>query len=637
MTDQSRQQKSAAIQRRAEELAAGGGADDLVAAADVLAGVQDGGLAFDDLDDEAVERLAQTLGMDTVVGAIAAIDRTSETGETRTSTESKPVTTTIESKEQSRVRSFSPWRMAMWVGAAAAIAIVAAVGLRMRSGPVQDTSVASGTAPPSPGGTAPSTGSTTKPSPQDQLAFIWVPRLLGTSPAISRRAALERVLPDYERNPPGASTLGGSRASRYLPMQQATVIVRSENGWGSGAFISSDGWLLTNYHVVEDVAQKASTTGATITLDVIAPMIVDGKLKPAPPVKARVYRVDPVHDLALLKLEQTPTSQLPHFSLATTIEDGEECIVIGSQGNGPAWWVRRGVVSQQFDFPNDLSQFAAGVSSERTSVDRNRVRVVVTDTRISGGDSGGPLLNDEGQLIGLTFATAANATSGSIGWHIALSHLQSFVAKLPAAPEGVPFDIWTAGLGQGVGFQSEFVDGDRDGRVDGVGYVYAVSGEDGRPRPVARTLFVDFSQRMTRSDGAQGRPRTDTAQDRVPSGLWGMDGRGAFRFDVFVSTRADGTVAVGYTDAAGVVDQIRIGRIRSDAATVIWRRDGSGRWQASRPSAPSPLIDSARVTPANLARLRGLTGDQLAGGGDEPGAKDRGSAPTDRSRGANKR
>ena len=631
MTDQS-ERRSASIQRRAEDLAAGRGADDLVGAADVLAGVHDGSLAFDDLDDEAVDRLVQTLGMETVVGAIAAIDRTPETGAARTSAESEPVTTTIESKERSRGRSLSLWRMSIWLGAAAAIAIVAAVGLRMRSERVQDTPVGSATTPPAVAGNPPSTA----PSPDDQLAFIWVPRLLGTSPALTSRAALERAQPDYERNAPGASTLGGGRANQYLPMQQATVIVRSDDGWGSGAFVSGDGWLLTNYHVVESVAQKASTTGAPITLDVIAPMIVDGKLKPAPAVKARVYRVDPVHDLALLRLEQKPTSEIPHFSLATSIEDGEECVVIGSQGNGPAWWVRRGVVSQQFDFPNDLSQFAAGVLSERTSVDRNRVRVVVTDTRISGGDSGGPLLNNEGQLIGLTFATAANATSGSIGWHISLSHLQSFVAKLPAAPEGVPFDIWTAGLGQGVGFQSELVDGDRDGRVDGVGYVYAVSGEDGRPRPVARTLFVDFTQRMTRSDGAQGRPRADAAQDRVPSGLWGMDGRGTFRFDVFVSTRADGTVAMGYTDAAGVVDQIRIGRIRSDAATVIWRRDGSGRWQASRPSPSSPLVDSARVMPANLARLRALTGDQLAGGGDEPATKDRGSVPTDRGRGANK-
>jgi len=50
MTDQS-ERRSASIQRRAEDLAAGRGADDLVGAADVLAGVHDGSLAFDDLDD----------------------------------------------------------------------------------------------------------------------------------------------------------------------------------------------------------------------------------------------------------------------------------------------------------------------------------------------------------------------------------------------------------------------------------------------------------------------------------------------------------------------------------------------------------------------------------------------------------
>jgi S1-C subfamily serine protease len=624
MTDQSRQHRSAAIRRRAQELAARGEAEDLVAAAEVLAGVQDGGLAFDDLDDEAVERLVQTLGMETVVGTIAAIERGTDAGRPLgLSEESNVPATTIAPPKRSQGRYALLRRAPVWLAMAATIAIVTAIGMYVKSDQPQ-SGPAIATAPSAPPGVVderPSSGSTSG----GPLAFVWTPHLLNQTPSVLGRASLEQLLPDYERDPAGGATLGGNRANRYLPMQQATVIVRSENGWGSGAFISGDGWLLTNYHVVEDVAQKASTSAAPVTLDIITPMMVDGKLKPAAAVKARVYRVDPVHDLALLKLEQTPASEIPHFSLASTVEDGDECIVIGSQGNGPAWWVRRGVVSQQFDFPNDLSQFAAGVRSDRTSINRTRVRVVVTDTRVSGGDSGGPLLNDQGQLIGLTFATAANETSGSIGWHIALSHLQSFVAKMPTAPEGVPFDTWTAGLGQGVGFQSEFVDGDRDGRIDGVGYVYAEAGEDGRPRPVARTLFIDFSQRATRSEAAQ---------DRVPAGLWGMD-RGKFRFDAFLSTRADGTVALGYTDGSGNVDQIRIGRVRSDAATVIWRRDASGRWQGSRPSTATSLVDSTRLTPTNLARLRALTGDQSAGGDNGPAPTERDGAPG-RGRGANK-
>jgi hypothetical protein len=409
------------------------------------------------------------------------------------------------------------------------------------------------------------------------------------------------------------------------------VIVRSENGWGSGAFISADGWLLTNYHVVEDEAQKAAATSGQVTMDVIMATAVDGRPKPRPAVKARLYRADPVLDLALLKLEQPPAAPLPFFRLAASFNDGDDCIVIGSQGNGPAWWVRNGIVSQQFDFPSDLSQFAAGASTERPTLDRNRVTVIVTDTRVSGGDSGGPLLNANGELIGLTFATSANQTAGSVGWHVALPHVRGFVAKLPAAPEGVPFDSWTAGLGERVAFESEMVDGDHDGQVDAISYVYAEQGENGQPHPVARTLFIDFSQRT---------PRSDKFADRVPAGLWGMDRRGRFRFDVFLTTRADGLVAAGYTNADGNLDEIRIGRDRSDAASLVWRRSPGGTWQASRPSTPSPLIDAAKLTPAGMARLRMLIGDQGTGssaprqGGPSP--KQGSPGPPTSGRGPNK-
>ena len=142
----------------------------------------------------------------------------------------------------------------------------------------------------------------------------------------------------------------------------ATVIVRSDDGWGSGAFISADGWMLTNYHVVERAAQRASISGAVATLDVIAPEVAGDRLKAGQARRARLYRADPVHDLALLKLE-SPPAPVAFFKLADKVDEGQDCVVIGSQGNGPAWWVRASIVSQVFDFPADLSQVAAGVVS----------------------------------------------------------------------------------------------------------------------------------------------------------------------------------------------------------------------------------------------------------------------------------
>ncbi|HET9370178.1 MAG TPA: serine protease, partial [Vicinamibacterales bacterium] len=424
--------------------------------------------------------------------------------------------------------------------------------------------------------------------------------------------ALPRVLPDFGVAPTGG-TLGSGGSGRFRSSQMATVIVRSEDGWGSGAFISADGWLLTNYHVVERAAQRASISGAVATLDVIAPEVAGDRLKAGQARRARLYRADPVHDLALLKLE-SPPAPLAFFKLADKVDEGQDCIVIGSQGNGPAWWVRASIVSQVFDFPADLSQVAAGVVSDRPSLDRNTLTVLLTDARVSSGDSGGPLVNDAGELIGLTFATPRNATSGSVGWHVALPHLKAFVANLPAAPEGVPFDAWTAGLGEDIGFDARFVDGNRDGRIDAVQVEYGTS-EDGQPRLLARTTFVDFAQRAT---------ETQASNRRLPSGLWGVDGRGTYQFDVFLTARADGLAAAGYANREGIVDEIRVGRLGEENAGVVWRRTAAGRWQATRPSTPELLIDEARLGAENVARLQAIASDQVRSGPAGRGANKQG-------------
>ena len=153
------------------------------------------------------------------------------------------------------------------------------------------------------------------------------------------RAPLATKMPDFGR---GYGTLGAATGNRVTPWRLATVIVRSENGWGSGAMISPDGWLITNYHVVEDQSQTAAFTGHPTVLDVIVPQAVNGGVKKRPAIEATLYRADPVRDLALLKLNSLPpgVDSLPYFRLAAQVSQGEDCIVIGSQGQGPAWMPR---------------------------------------------------------------------------------------------------------------------------------------------------------------------------------------------------------------------------------------------------------------------------------------------------------
>ena len=217
------------------------------------------------------------------------------------------------------------------------------------------------------------------------------------------------------------------------------------------------------------------------------------------------------------------------------------------------------------------------------------------------------MLNANGELVGLTFATPENMTAGSVGWHIALPHLRAFVANSPGRPEGVPFDIWTAGLPEASMLEPQLADGDDNGKIDSLVYRYAQGTEErsGEARAAAITVFVDFAERSLQSKNVL---------DRIPHGLWGMEDRGRFRFDVLLALRADGVVAIGYTNSGGVVDDIRIGRAGQETATVMWRRSENGLWSAI--SQPAPLLDPTRISAGNLERFDAIV-SRLVGASSE--------------------
>jgi hypothetical protein len=94
-----------------------------------------------------------------------------------------------------------------------------------------------------------------------------------------------------------------------------------------------------------------------------------------------------------------------------------------------------------------------------------------------------------------------------------------------------------------------------------------------------------------------------------------MEGRGRFRFDLVLTNRADGVTAVGYTNADGVVDSIRIARSGQTAANLVWTRDNSGAWRAAKPAVPAELFDSSRLGPGNMRRLQVILGLTTTSGG----------------------
>lgn len=627
-----------AVRRRARELAEAGARDDRTHDAETLAALADGTVSLDDLSDSAIERCIQTFGCEQVVEALVETTANA-TAETPVQTpapnaadqdaDDQPFMRLVPSEKPMTLQTAHPsaaslrladarrsWQIQpRWLAMAACILLligVAVVTLAPWRGPG--------------GPTPPSQLALTLQWPQDGLDSTGNPLNLPG-------AQVAQGMPDFSST---GGTLGGSETNETITRWRlATVIVSLENGFGSGAIISPDGWILTNYHVVDSAVQEAAISASRARVQVITAHVEDGRVKPRDPLPATVYRADPRLDLALVKLDRLPegVEQLPHFDMAEAVREGEDCFVVGSQQNGPAWWVRAGSVSHQFDFPEDLSQVAAGHANPAMDLLRDRRTLIVSDAQVSNGDSGGPLLNADGQLIGLTFATSANRSAGSVGWHVALPHLRSFVETMPTDAEAAPFDPWTAGLPYASMLSPSMVDGDRDGRIDSLRYIFDQRTEQGgEPQHVAAAFFIDFQQRASESE---------QVLDHMPHGLWGMEDRGNFHFDLMLIARADGVAIVGYTNADGIVDEMRIGRTGSDQASVIWTRGAEGHWQVRQADAATPMLDPQRISEENLRRLgvvsgrivapaRGAGEDGLPGGkGTRPGQQDKSPLPGD--------
>lgn len=404
-----------------------------------------------------------------------------------------------------------------------------------------------------------------------------------------------QVPPDWSMPVGGISDLTtmGPGGDDRLHWRLATVIVQVPGGHGSGAFISADGWIITNYHVVSDAVQQAAERGWIAEVDVITAAEDNGRaVRRAGSTPATVYRVDPRHDLALLKLQRMPDglAETSYFMLAESIVEGADCYVVGSPGGGAAWLIRGDVIDQIFEYPQDLTDAVMGVGSPEQGIQRTETTVVQTGLGISGGDSGGPLLNEDGEIIGVTFATPTNFMQGAVGYHVALDDVAAFVGELPGEPEGAPFDLWTAGSSAAATVRPQGLDADSDGHVDAL-VVGSVTPDQSRMIGIAVYISLEM-KRIQRDESAL-----------MPYGLWGFGEGDGFGFDVVLFDREDGLRAAGYT-IGEVLSELRIDRDGDGRAEVIWMRGPGDIWRAS--SGGAPLIAADRLGRKEVERIERL-------------------------------
>ncbi|MBP7811734.1 MAG: trypsin-like peptidase domain-containing protein [Candidatus Moranbacteria bacterium] len=166
----------------------------------------------------------------------------------------------------------------------------------------------------------------------------------------------------------------GSRDSGATEKQQV--------GNGSGFIVSQDGLLVTNKHVVSDTAAEYMVITS------------DGK-----EYGARVLGRDPMHDIAILKIDG---NDFPSLDLGDSdqVKVGQTVIAIGNPLGEFANSVTRGIIS---GVQREVSAGSGSGRSEQLS------GIFQTDAAINPGNSGGPLFNLSGEVIGVNVAMARGA------------------------------------------------------------------------------------------------------------------------------------------------------------------------------------------------------------------------------------
>ena len=172
--------------------------------------------------------------------------------------------------------------------------------------------------------------------------------------------------------------------------------VFQQEGGGTGFIITNDGLILTNKHVAE--------AGDTLKV-----LMSDGKS-----YDAKVAALDPTNDLAILKIEATG---LPVVELgdSNALQIGQWVIAVGNALGELQNTVTVGVISAR------ERQLTAGAGSQAEQLNN----LLQTDAAINPGNSGGPLVNLEGQVIGINTAIAGNAQN--IGFVIPINQAKAAI------------------------------------------------------------------------------------------------------------------------------------------------------------------------------------------------------------------
>lgn len=188
---------------------------------------------------------------------------------------------------------------------------------------------------------------------------------------------------------------------------------------GTGVIVSDSGYILTNKHVVD------GATSISVVLD-------DGTIYE----DAKVAAVDPLNDIAFVKIEGATGLKVATLGDSKTISVGQQVIAIGNALGEYQNTVTSGIVSGTGR--SLTATDSTGSMSERLS------DMIQTDAAINSGNSGGPLVNAAGEVIGINTATSSSAEN--VGFAIPISSVKGMLSQLVEKGEAARAYVGTYGI-----------------------------------------------------------------------------------------------------------------------------------------------------------------------------------------------
>ncbi|MBI5066522.1 trypsin-like peptidase domain-containing protein [Candidatus Woesearchaeota archaeon] len=174
-----------------------------------------------------------------------------------------------------------------------------------------------------------------------------------------QKESLEKIKKVQEE----VSTSNGDFSKLIQETLPAVVSIKANTGVGSGVIIHPDGYVITNYHVIKDAMLADLTT-------------YDGSSH-----KINIVATDANSDLAILQIT-AENKKFHYLEFADKIIAGERVLALGNPG-GLEFSVAEGIIS----------------ATERPGP--NGILYIQSDVPINPGNSGGPLINKQGQIIGI--------------------------------------------------------------------------------------------------------------------------------------------------------------------------------------------------------------------------------------------